>query len=126
MIIRLTCFWLLAILLTGVLAPGFVFLQYESNKAYITSTLCENRFDVSSDCEGRCYLNKQLKKQEKQQEQLLKSDLLKKLFFEEVVRLTTQLEVLPFYYDKQYYSVYTASVLEGYGHLLVPPPVRFC
>lgn len=38
------------------------------NRAYISSNLCENRFDAVKLCAGKCYLAKELKKEEKQQE----------------------------------------------------------
>ncbi|SIT74807.1 hypothetical protein [Pontibacter indicus] len=35
---------------------------YQLNKAYIASELCENRFIPESDCQGKCHLRKELKK----------------------------------------------------------------
>jgi hypothetical protein len=47
---------------------GGILISYLVNKNYITRTLCENRADKSKHCNGKCYLMKQLKKQEKQQQ----------------------------------------------------------
>jgi hypothetical protein len=41
-----------------------VMLDYQWNKTYIASTLCENRFKPGSCCQGKCYLKKQLQKDE--------------------------------------------------------------
>lgn len=42
------------------------YLQQE----YIAQNLCENRFDKLSMCNGQCYLEKQLKEEEKQEQKL--------------------------------------------------------
>jgi hypothetical protein len=47
---------------------GGILVSYLINKAYITSNLCENRADKSKHCNGKCYLMKQLKQQDKQQQ----------------------------------------------------------
>ena len=41
-----------------------LFADYQVNKAYYTKTLCENRFNANSNCNGKCHLMKQLKKAE--------------------------------------------------------------
>ena len=38
------------------------YLEYIFNKAYIVTELCVNRDKVEMNCEGKCYLNKELKK----------------------------------------------------------------
>ncbi len=40
---------------------------YHFNKAYITANFCENKAFVSMKCNGKCYLNKQIKAQEHQE-----------------------------------------------------------
>jgi hypothetical protein len=51
------------------LAPTFskclLVLDYQCNKNYIATYLCENRDKPEMKCEGRCYLCKRFKKEEK-------------------------------------------------------------
>jgi hypothetical protein len=48
---------------------GFILLQYQLNKSYIVAHLCENRNRPEMKCEGRCYLCKKLKKENKKDDQ---------------------------------------------------------
>ena len=54
---------------------------YQINEDYIASVLCINKAKPSSSCNGKCYLSKKMKQQEKQ-EQTIPSELkgLEKLF----------------------------------------------
>jgi hypothetical protein len=38
------------------------------NRNYISNTLCVNRFEAIPICKGQCYLNKELKENEKQEQ----------------------------------------------------------
>jgi hypothetical protein len=42
-----------------------VIVSFNLNRAYIAKTLCVNRNNPKSDCNGHCYLCKQLNKEEK-------------------------------------------------------------
>ena len=42
-----------------------VFVDFYSNRAYIAENICVNRFEAIPICKGQCYLNKELKKTEK-------------------------------------------------------------
>ncbi len=44
-----------------------VILGYEANKKYIAENLCENRARPAMKCNGRCFLMKKMKAQEKQE-----------------------------------------------------------
>ncbi|MDC9722424.1 MAG: hypothetical protein PSN34_06580 [Urechidicola sp.] len=48
------------------LQPIVPLIEYYSNKEYIASVLCENRDKPALACNGKCYLEKQLKKASKQ------------------------------------------------------------
>ena len=52
------------LLLTSVriLVVPVVYLDFELNKEYIIENLCENRFKPELNCNGQCYLAKQLHK----------------------------------------------------------------
>ncbi|KYP16618.1 MAG: hypothetical protein A1D16_09405 [Flavihumibacter sp. CACIAM 22H1] len=53
----------LVLILTGkMLASYIILLDYNSNKDYISKYLCENRFNTSLNCEGKCLLMQKLKK----------------------------------------------------------------
>src|SRR5690606_413609 len=50
----------------------FIYSAYQLNKDYIVAELCENKDKPELNCEGKCYLTKQLKQadsQEKKQEE---------------------------------------------------------
>ncbi len=44
-------------------------MLFQANRAYIASHLCEQRQVPASDCQGKCYLKKQLKKEEQRGQQ---------------------------------------------------------
>ncbi len=48
--------------LFAMLQPVVPLIEYYSNKEYIASVLCENRDKPALACNGKCYLEKQLKK----------------------------------------------------------------
>lgn len=48
--------------LVAMLQPVIPLIEYYSNKEYIASVLCENRDKPALACNGKCYLEKQLKK----------------------------------------------------------------
>ncbi|HEY1020407.1 MAG TPA: hypothetical protein VGE25_15490 [Sediminibacterium sp.] len=47
--------------------PLAVYSYYYANKGFIASVLCENRDKPRLHCNGKCYLQKQLKKAEQQE-----------------------------------------------------------
>ena len=51
--------------LVAMLQPVVPLIEYYSNKEYIASVLCENRDKPALACNGKCYLEKQLKKANK-------------------------------------------------------------
>ncbi len=75
-----------------------VYLDFELNKTYIIQNLCENRFKPELNCNGQCYLAKQLHKvaEEKatkeanKQEQSFKK-ILEEVFHEETFAFTQNL-----------------------------------
>ena len=64
-------YFLILSLLSANLSRYFVYVGFEFNKNYIAATLCENRDKPVLQCNGKCYLSKQLKREadnEKKQE----------------------------------------------------------
>ena len=51
----------LVILIFYLLRPAMPYIEYAVNKDYIANHLCINRFDPLNCCEGKCYLEKQIK-----------------------------------------------------------------
>ena len=60
-----------SIILLALLAQNFsrylVVLQYDLNKNYIAQNLCENRNKPKCCCNGKCFLKKQLAKNDKEE-----------------------------------------------------------
>ncbi|QHS60675.1 hypothetical protein [Chitinophaga agri] len=60
------------IVLCGLLLQNFsqviIMVKYKIDQAYIASVLCENRDKPDMHCNGKCYLRKQLKQDEQQQQ----------------------------------------------------------
>ncbi len=52
--------------IVAMLQPVMPLLEYNLNKEYIASVLCENRNKPELACNGKCYLNKQLEKSQEE------------------------------------------------------------
>ncbi len=46
----------------SIFKPVWVLVDYQANYEYITEVLCENRDQPELNCNGTCYLNKELSK----------------------------------------------------------------
>lgn len=68
MLKRIVSIFILIILFIQSSGYLFVVLAFQVNKNYVATTLCEKRFERNSCCKGKCYLNKQIKKEQKNQE----------------------------------------------------------
>jgi hypothetical protein len=69
--------WWTIVFLIGILGQTFskslIVLNFRMNQKTIAASLCENRFKPKSCCHGKCYLDKQLNKDEKSQDTPLNS-----------------------------------------------------
>jgi len=61
---KLTALFLLIIVAGSTFNKAIALIDYRVNKNYIAATLCENRNKPSCHCQGKCYLKKQLQKEE--------------------------------------------------------------
>jgi hypothetical protein len=61
-VLRFASIVLLFAMLQAVAGKTFVFAWFKANQAYVAQTLCENKAKPTSNCKGKCYLAKQLKK----------------------------------------------------------------
>ena len=59
---RIYALSLLFILVFYIFRPILPYIEYAINKDFIVKNLCINRYKPHSCCEGKCYLEKQLKK----------------------------------------------------------------
>jgi len=57
---HISIIYLAVIVILRMLAMPITLLDYNLNKRFIASTLCENRFRTEKQCAGHCFLNKQL------------------------------------------------------------------
>ncbi len=62
---RLFSILMLSAIVMQTLSTLLIIANYEINKNYITQTFCENKNKPQMHCNGQCHLNKQLQKQEK-------------------------------------------------------------
>lgn len=76
-----TVFLLILSLLSANLSRYFVYVGFQFNRNYIAANLCENRDKPVMQCNGKCYLSKQLK-QEAQKEKNQERDAKKSNFHE--------------------------------------------
>ena len=59
---RIYSYFLLIVLVFYILRPVLPYIEYAVNKDYIAKYLCINRFDPLNCCKGKCFLEKQIKK----------------------------------------------------------------
>ena len=69
MLTRLLCFLLLGAIVYSQSSKLVVYLNFKVNQEYISKELCENREVPKMNCNGKCYLAKQLQKQEKKEKE---------------------------------------------------------
>lgn len=51
-------------------AKTYIYINFKRNQKQLAKTVCENKDVVGSCCQAKCYLDKQIKKEEKRQEEL--------------------------------------------------------
>ncbi len=57
---------LLLVLLVNMLSSYRVYLEHYINFDQIVNTLCEQKFKVDNDCQGKCHLKKEVEKSEEE------------------------------------------------------------
>jgi hypothetical protein len=58
---KLTAIFLLFVLMLQYFNKVEIFVYYQLNKGFISSTFCENKSKPELRCDGKCYMKKQLK-----------------------------------------------------------------
>ena len=119
--------YLLTILLILVVAlqtfsKWLVILEYKINENYIAKNLCENRKNAVSCCRGKCYLAKQLTKDENQQQSPFKGGQREKAevfwFFQNISQVAIYCELIP----QSNYSLYILGKLQSFPRSCFRPP----
>lgn len=60
---KITIILLVVVLLAQIFSNAVIVVNYVVNRDYIAKTLCENRNKPKMHCNGKCYLMKQLRKE---------------------------------------------------------------
>ncbi|MBK7181773.1 MAG: hypothetical protein IPH89_01945 [Bacteroidetes bacterium] len=96
-----------------------IMADYEMNKEYIAKNLCENKEKPKSTCNGKCHLAKELKKQDKKENQTSNSQKEKyeNQFYSEVEKsdiINTDLtnNQLVVFYQLTNYAYYLDSIFQ--------------
>ena len=96
-------------------SKAFVIGAFIMNQANISKTLCENRNQPKKHCYGKCYLKKQMTKDEKKDKSSVPFSV--NDIFQEFVWVNTPLE--PFkcsFYSQEVLTVFYAKVEVPYSH----------
>jgi len=120
---RLVPILFLAVVLFQSTSKLWILGAFYLNRDYIANTVCVNRFEAIPICKGQCYLDKELKENEKQEQNF--PDLKQKevpLFYEEndapgFISFTDQTNAI--------HAIYKAAIHVNAYHTSVfhPPPV---
>ena len=98
--------------------------DYYWNRSFIAKTLCENKNKPETHCEGKCYLNKQLSKQSKQDSSPVSADLKTKVegsafLVEEIFHPSSTATIIV----TQQFDNYNASYSSGVERAIFHPPL---
>ncbi|MCA0234589.1 MAG: hypothetical protein LCH91_29310 [Bacteroidetes bacterium] len=124
---RYIALFLLVLVSIKTLLVPFVYLDFELRKEYIVQQLCENRFKPELQCDGKCYLAKQLHKvaeDNASKEAQKHASFLKKIVEDTFEELTFMVE-LPshFVVINVTQSAPTHFLLPKHARVLIKPPI---
>lgn len=103
------------------LQPIMPLIEYQTNKEYIASVLCENRNKPEMACNGKCYLNKKIEKSQNHDSHdhsLPQIDFSKypvaPLYniISDIVKVIEIVEISTFFYRQELPVKYTSSVFK--------------
>lgn len=120
---KIFSFLLAVVLLVQVFINAGIGVYYHLNKKYITEKLCENKDKPELNCNGHCYLTKQLKKAEEAEKNAAGNFIKEK---DEL--LSNQIEQLPatyipFYTVIEFIPSQVSLYLLHQEHSLLKPPI---
>lgn len=115
------------LILTGILMQLFgktiICINYQLNKDYISNVFCENKNSKKLHCNGKCYMKKQLKEEDKKEN--APANNLKEKFELQLFSESKSLSELNFFdtYPCQHISSYVASTSTFHLLEVFRPPV---
>lgn len=114
---------LAVILLLQVFINAGIGVYYHLNKKYISQKLCENRSRPELNCNGHCYLTKQLKKAEEAEKNAAGSFVKEKdeLLSNQIEQLPA--DYIPFYTVIEFTPRQVSLYLLHREHSLLKPPI---
>ena len=120
----LGCSILFLLVLTTTFSKWILIAQFDLNQKYIAEKLCVNRFKPRSCCKGKCFLAKQLNKEEKGEANIPangKEKVEVQLFFEErnILQLPTSISL-----KKQYVFNTQFTPQTVYRNCFRPPQIN--
>lgn len=77
---QITVLFTICLLFAKTLAVPFLFLDFELRKDFIIQNFCENKNRPELNCDGQCYLAKQLKENQENDEKQATDRFLSKLY----------------------------------------------
>ncbi len=95
---------LLVLLVSHTSKTIITFVSFKCNQRYIASTLCENKQKPALECDGKCYLKKQIKKQQESEDSPL--SLKKVQFFDFFIPQESK----PFSFSSYYSPVHVVQI----------------
>lgn len=116
---------LLALLMVRVMIVPVIFLDYELRKDYIIQNFCVNKNRPELNCNGKCYLAKQIKAAEQQEQQQKGIEFNKFLFGVEFIE--TPQELIVFHLSKTKYCTnfeYRDSFSQKHPSSVFHPPAQ--
>ncbi len=121
---RYITFLLAVAMMLNALVMPLIYIDFKINQDYIAKVLCINRDKPITTCGGQCFLNKQLKEQQKQ-EQAPENQASKKQSFDTYYQLLFDFEALAFtekaVYFIPYKNLFTSQFLFSVFH---PPQLH--
>jgi len=120
---RLFTVWLLmAVYVLTLFRVALPYVSYKLNYHYISTTLCENKAKPALQCNGKCYLKKELKKA--MEEESAKKEISQKTLETESLPITLELDFTShyLYIQKLQFPAIEQSLLSPALKNLTPPP----
>lgn len=111
-------------MLSSQLSSIMVFVDFAMNQDYIAKELCEKKNVVKSDCNGKCYIAKQLKAQQEQDQNKQSSHTFQKvevLFFHDSLNEDLNFNVISFLSSKTYTYIKRIYFEEIIDRIFHPP-----
>lgn len=101
-----------------------IFVHYRLNLDFIKKELCENKSKPQLKCNGKCYLNKQVKKAENNSKNLPES-LKQKDEYKLIGHAQFTFNVITFNLAKKFFTINEICLGNIFKNIFIPPPNFF-